>query len=158
MNNAPLNPDNENDRLSALKNYNILDTVNEKEFDRITQLASLICDTPISLISLIDESRQWFKSRVGLDVPETPRDISFCQHAILKEEIFTVEDATEDTRFKNNPLVTGFPEIKFYAGYPLVSPEGMALGTLCVIDKKPRKLEENQRRALKLWRKKLFPK
>jgi PAS domain S-box-containing protein len=143
-------PENETERLKALTQYNILDTHSEEEFDRLTKLASIICGVPIALISLIDSERQWFKSRVGLDVSETSRDISFCQYAITGKNIFTVEDATKDERFVNNPLVTGNPNIRFYAGFPLIDPDGYALGTLCVIDRKARVLNEDQQDALNL--------
>lgn len=143
-------PHNENERLKALKDYQILDTYSEKEFDRLTELASVICDTPISLVSLIDEKRQWFKSKQGLDVHETSRDLAFCQYAIIDDVIFEVEDATDDERFKENELVTGDPHIRFYAGYPLIDPKGFALGTICVIDTKARKLNDQQKTALKL--------
>lgn len=143
-------PTNEKERLQALKNYNLLDSVSEKEFDRLTQLASLICGVPISVITLIDEDRQWFKSKIGLKNNETTRDISFCQYTIMDDIIFEVEDATKDTRFKDNPLVTGDPNIRFYAGYPLIDPEGYALGSLCVIDNKPKKLNQDQETALTL--------
>lgn len=143
-------PQNEKKRLEALKAYQILDTENEEQFDRLTKLASLICETPIALVSLIDEQRQWFKSAVGLDVPFTAREISFCQHAIMGDELFEVESTKNDQRFVNNPLVTGFPTIQFYAGFPLKDPVGFNLGTLCVIDTKPKKLTNNQKIALEL--------
>ncbi len=139
---------NEAQRLKALHNYAILNSIAEEDFDRITKLASLICETPISLISLIDEERQWFKSNLGLEVNETPRELAFCLHAIAGSGIMEVEDATNDERFKNNTLVTGSPDIRFYAGYPLIDDDGYALGTLCVIDRKPRLLNENQKEAL----------
>lgn len=143
-------PDNESQRLKALKDYNILDTINEIEFDRLTELAAIICDVPIALISLIDEKRQWFKSNVGLDATETPRDISFCQYTIMGNEVFEVTDAKNDDRFSDNPLVTSNPEISFYAGYPLTDPDGMNLGSFCVIDKSPKKLDTSQLKALEV--------
>jgi PAS domain S-box-containing protein len=148
MEKAPL-PGNEAERLRALKSYDILNTLSEAEFDRFTKLASIICDMPISLITLLDETRQWFKSNLGLDVPETPRNVSFCQYAILKDSLMEVPDATKDERFKDNILVTSNPNIRFYAGYPLIDENGYALGSLCVIDQKPNKLTLNQQEALK---------
>ncbi len=126
------------ERVNVLKNYKILDTAAEQAFDRLTDLASTFYQSPIALISLVDEERQWFKSRVGLDATETPRDISFCQHAIKSDAPFIVQDARNDERFKDNPLVTDGPKIRFYAGAPLKSPTGHRIGTLCVIDPEPR--------------------
>lgn len=143
-------PKNEQDRLRALRNYEILDSLEESEFDRLTQLASLICDTPMSAVSLIDVDRQWFKSSIGLDAKQTPREQAFCAHTILGESIMEVKDATADNRFKNNALVTGRPDVRFYAGAPLIDPQGYALGSLCVIDTKPKALNEKQRQALSL--------
>lgn len=140
----------EKDRLEKLLSYNILDTEEEKDFDELVNLASKICKTPISLISLIDDKRQWFKAHHGIDVRETPREISFCQHAIQNSELFIVSDASLDIRFKENPLVLGSPDIRFYAGMPLTTIDGYNLGTLCVIDTVPRVLNEEQIEALEI--------
>jgi signal transduction histidine kinase len=137
-------------RLKALYDYDVLDTEAEKIFDDLTQLTAQICNTPITLISLVDSDRQWFKSRVGLDAEEISRDIAFCAHAIHQKEIFEVEDTLKDKRFFDNPLVTSTPNIRFYAGTQLVSPDGHAIGTLCVIDDKPNKLTQDQRQALEV--------
>ena len=146
----PRIPRNETQRLRALHAYKILDTLAEQAYDDLTCLAAQICDAPIALISLVDRDRQWFKSRVGLDAEETSRKVSFCAHAIHHPgELLEVEDALEDQRFAGNPLVTGDPHIRFYAGMPIVDAAGLALGTLCVIDRKPRVLKQAQRQALK---------
>lgn len=143
-------PDNEIDRVQALRGYSILDTLPEQDFEDITKIASEVCQTPISLITLIDSDRQWFKSNHGLNVRETPRDYAFCAHAINRpDEILTVKDSREDDRFVDNPLVTGYPNVIFYAGVPLVNPEGFSLGTICVIDNKPRELTVSQLESLR---------
>ncbi len=147
--NAPI-PQNEKERLRALESYHIMDTLSEEEYDAITRLASRICGTPIALISLLDENRQWFKAKEGLETAETSRDISFCQHAILDEVPFVVPNALENPVFANNPLVTGNLAIRFYAGVPLTDPDGYHLGTLCVIDQKSRVLSEDQIDSLRL--------
>lgn len=145
---APL-PENEEQRLRSLRALNILDTHPEERFDRLTRVARRLFDAPIALMSLVDEDRQWFKSRPGLDFPQTPRDHSFCAHAILDEGVFIVQDALADDRFSNNPLVRSFPEIRFYAGYPVRAPDGSPLGTLCVIDHEPRDVEQEDVDALR---------
>ena len=145
---APL-PENESQRLRSLRALNILDTPPEERFDRLTRVARRLFDTPIALMSLVDEDRQWFKSRPGLDFPQTPRDLSFCAHAILDEGVFIVRDALRDERFRNNPLVRSFPEIRFYAGCPVRAPDGTAMGTLCVIDHEPRDVEDEDVDALR---------
>jgi len=141
--------DTETRRLEALNSYNVLDTLPEKEFDAITRLASYICQVPIALISLIDEERQWFKSKVGLDAVETSRADAFCNYTILSDEILEINNAAEDETFKNNPFVTGDDHIRFYAGAPLIDPDGHRLGSLCVVDTVPRKLTFEQRDALR---------
>lgn len=148
---VPQQHQNEENRLKEFDGYSILDSLPEQEYDDITKLASQICDTPISLISLVDENRQWFKSKHGLNETETKRDFSFCAHAINDEKnIFIVKDSRLDNRFFDNPLVINSPNAIFYAGVPLITPNGFPLGTLCVIDHQPKELSENQLEVLKI--------
>jgi PAS domain S-box-containing protein len=141
-------PANEDRRLAALDSYAVLDTHAEAAFDALTRAAAALCDTPIAAISLVDRDRQWFKSAVGLEVAETPREVSFCAHAMLREGVFEVRDAWRDPRFSDNPLVSGAPNIRFYAGAPLTTEAELPLGALCVIDRKPRRLSKKQRAIL----------
>ncbi len=140
--NKPETPPDETQRLATLRSLNILNTESEERFDRLTRMAQRMFDVPIALVSLVDEDHQWFKSCVGLNIIGTPRAISFCGHAILGDDIFLIPDATEDARFADNPLVRGEPGIRFYAGCPLLAPNGQKLGTLCIIDTKPRTLSD----------------
>lgn len=145
----------EQNRLKELYSYQILDTLPEKELDELTEIASAICDTPISLLSFVDESRQWFKAKKNFELSETPRSEAFCQHALSNpQEVLVVDDPLNDERFKNNSLVQGNPHIRFYAGAHLQTPKGHVLGTLCVLDSKPRSISEGQKRALQLLAKK----
>ena len=141
---TPDTPANEKERLKTLRSTDILDTDPEERFDRLTRMAQRFFGVSIALVSLVDENRQWFKSKAGLDACETGRDISFCGHAILGNDIFIIEDAIEDERFADNPLVTGEPKIRFYAGVPLRYLDGNKLGTLCIIDQKPRTMDEDE--------------
>ena len=141
-------PRNETRRLAALKRFQILDTAPERAFDDLALLASSICKTPIALMTLVDDGRQWFKARLGLEVSETPREQAFCAYTILSKEVMVIEDATQDERFAENRLVTSDPHIRFYAGAPIIDREGNALGSLCVIDRVPNRITEEQRAAL----------
>src|SRR5439155_18727479 len=150
LNPAP-RPSNEAERLTALRAYDILDTPAEEAFDDLTRLAAQVCDAPIALVCLVDEERQWFKSKVGLEISETPRDLAFCAHAVCQRDLFVVEDTAADKRFADNPFVVGAPHIRFYTGMPLNAPEGgHAIGTLCVMDRKPRRLTHAQIEALRI--------
>lgn len=148
---TPTVPENEAQRVESLFSYSILDSLPEKDFDDLVKLASSICNTPISLVTLVDSTRQWFKAKTGLEAAETPRDYAFCAHAINNaSEVFIVPDSRLDKRFFDNPLVTGHPNVIFYAGVPLVNPQGFALGTICIIDNKPKNLTEEQIESLRI--------
>ncbi len=149
-------PINDIQRTNALKDLNILDTNSETSLDDLTKLASIICNTPIALISLVDEKRQWFKSKVGLEANETPREYSFCGHAIHSNEIFEIENALNDPRFFDNPLVLNDPKVVFYAGAPIITSNNFNIGTLCVIDNSPKKLSAKQLEALRLISKQII--
>jgi GAF domain-containing protein len=141
---SPPKPPDEQKRLEILREYQILDTAAEKVFDDITNLAADVCQIPICLLSFVDAERQWFKSNVGFQVKETPREYSLCAHAILGRDIFIVPDTSADARFADHPFVANEPHIRFYAGMPLVTPEGQSVGTLCLIDRVPRQLTPEQ--------------
>lgn len=143
-------PENDDERLKKLNSYHILDTPSETDYDELVQLASQICNVPISLMTLVDKDRQWFKASVGLSISETPREISFCGHAINGNNLFIVEDASKDERFSDNPLVASDPNIRFYMGMPLTTPDGFNIGTLCVIDHEPRVLTKDQENAIRI--------
>ena len=138
----------ESERLAALKSYQVLDSAAEQSYDDIAAMAAHVCQVPIALVSLVDEARQWFKAKVGWQQNQTPREVAFCAHAMLQNEPFVVRDAVKDKRFAANPLVTHSPFIRFYAGFPLVTPEGHALGTLCVLDQAARRLSAEQLQAM----------
>lgn len=147
MTSAPI-PENEDQRLEKLQEYDILDTATEQDYDDIARLVTQICGTELSTISFVDRDRQWFKASVGIAEQETSRDVAFCAHTILGDELFTVEDAAADPRFDDNPLVTIDPQLRFYAGMPLITPDGYRLGALCAIDRSPRRLTPEQEEAL----------
>lgn len=153
---APRIPEDDVERTRELYKYELLDTVYESEFDELVRLASKICNVPISLITLVDVDRQWFKAKHGLDANQTSRNVSFCGHAVLSEQLFEVNDAMGDERFYDNPLVTGKPNIRYYAGMPLVTQKGYKIGTLCVIDRKPRELDIEQKYALDILSKQVI--
>jgi two-component system, NtrC family, sensor kinase len=143
-------PSNEAERLQALRHYRILDTKPEDQFDDLVQLAALICDVPISLMTLIDENRQWFKAKYGLSAQEMPRATAFCTHAIMQPDLFVIPDASQNKTFEKNPWVTGESHVRFYAGAPLASANGHLLGTICVIDREPKQLSAIQLEALRI--------
>ncbi|WP_306394559.1 GAF domain-containing protein [Telluria beijingensis] len=142
-------PIDEARRLAALAASKLMDTPQEEVFDRVTWLASHVTECPMALLTLLSGQRQWFKSRIGVEARETPRELAFCSHAIMQDGPFVVEDAHADPRFAGNPLVTGAPHIRFYAGYPVLAANGLALGSLCVLDSEPRRLRERELRALR---------
>jgi len=142
-------PSKEAARVSALNRYAILDSEPEQSFDDLVSLAAHICQTPMAMLSLVDDHRQWFKSKYGVEIKETPKEVSVCAHAIQQGDLFIVPDLTKDDRFRDNPLVTGDSQLRFYAGAPLVNEDGFALGTLCVLDKEPRQLNPDQKEAIK---------
>jgi GAF domain-containing protein len=146
---TPMPMKNESARIAALQKYAILDTEPERAFDDLVLLASFICNAPIALISLVDQERQWFKSKLGVTISETPREIAFCATAIRHPDVFVVPDTLNDERFRNNPLVTSEPNIRFYAGAPLINEDGFALCTICVVDRTPREFGAGQQSALK---------
>jgi GAF domain-containing protein len=135
-------------RVAALNRYAILDSEPEQSFDDLVILAAHICKTPMAMLSLVDDHRQWFKSKIGVEVRETPRDVAICAHTIQHDDLFVVPDTLQDARFRENPLVTGEPHIRFYAGAPLINDDGYALGTLCVLDREPRELNPEQKEAV----------
>lgn len=135
-------------RVAALNRYAILDTEPEQSFDDLVTIAAHVCQVPIAMLSLVDDHRQWFKSKMGVQVTETPRDVSICAHAIQQGDLFIVPDTMQDPRFRENPLVVQEPHIRFYAGTPLINEDGFALGTLCVVDREPRELDNEQKNAL----------
>lgn len=145
---TPASTIDEEARISALQRYSILDTLPEQIYDDVTALASLICGTPMALVSLVDTDRQWFKAAVGIEAKETPRSVSFCAHTLGTRTTLIVRDAQEDPRFKDNPMVTGDPNVRFYAGAPIIEPNGHVLGTVCVIDSKPHAITPIQIAAL----------
>lgn len=157
MKSAPL-PANESERLAALRRYGIVDSEFERDYQDIAELAATICGTPIALLSFVEEDRQWFKARIGLEAQETTRDIAFCAHGILRPDLMEIPDAMADERFHDNPLVTSEPNIRFYAGMPIVTREGHVLGMLCAIDRVPRKLSEGQIRALQVLSRQIMEK
>lgn len=146
---APALPKNETERLQALRALRLLDTAAEPQFDRYVRIARELFEVPVATVSLIDADRQWFKAQRGLDVAETARDISFCGHAILEQDVFHIPDAQADARFADNPLVAGAPHIRFYAGCPITVPGGLAIGTLCVLDYRPRQVSTERLMALR---------
>lgn len=148
---------NEKDRLQELREFRILDTLPERELDEIAEIALAVCNVPISLISFVDDNRQWFKAKKGIDMQETPRKLSLCQHALQNpSEVLVANNLLQDERFKNHPFVLGPPHIRFYAGAPLTTRKGNVLGTLCILDYRPRKISEQQKRALQLLAKKVM--